>query len=186
MPKYGEFQHCKKHTVLLMLNVFFEWGKKLVFYCIPLNDSIKAKDLFFDEVTAFHQTDNALKQIYYCLLHDKKEFRAFFNCVGCKANIVDIERLIRDKFHAQICEKADLQNFILENPIKLSYCLALINTNNRYSITPPWVIMNFPDVERVMYLLRNKPCIVGCGCQGDGVIDRLNRGMSGMSITPSL
>lgn len=34
MPKYGEFQHCKKHTVLLMLNVFFEWGTALVFYCI--------------------------------------------------------------------------------------------------------------------------------------------------------
>lgn len=128
----------------------------------PLNDSIKAKDLFFDEVTAFHQTDNALKQIYYCLLHDQKEFCAFFDCVGYKETSLDIEKLIRNKFHAQICEKADLQNFISENPIELSYCLALINANNRYSITPPWVLMNFPDVERIMYLLRSKPCIEGC------------------------
>lgn len=128
----------------------------------PLNDSIKAKDLFFDEVTAFHQTDNVLKQIYYYLLHDKKEFCAFFDCVGYKENSVDIEKLIREKFHAQNCEKADLQKFILENPIELSYCLALINANNRYSITPPWVLKNFPDVERIMYLLRSKPCIEGC------------------------
>ena len=34
----------------------------------PLNDSIKAKDLFFDEVTAFQQTDDTLKQIFYYLL----------------------------------------------------------------------------------------------------------------------
>ncbi|MEA4925456.1 MAG: RecQ family ATP-dependent DNA helicase [Syntrophomonadaceae bacterium] len=128
----------------------------------PLNDSIKAKDLFFDEVTAFHQTDHALKQIYYCLLRDKKEFRAFFDCVGYKEDSSDIENLIRDKFHAQICEKADLQQFIVENPIELAYCLALINANNRYSITPPWVLKNFPDVERIMYLLRSKPCMEGC------------------------
>ena len=29
----------------------------------PLNDSIKAKDLFFDEVAAYQQTDETLKQI---------------------------------------------------------------------------------------------------------------------------
>ena len=38
----------------------------------PLNDSIKAKDLFFDEVTAFHNTDNTLKRIYYYLLNNKR------------------------------------------------------------------------------------------------------------------
>ncbi|WP_366556977.1 RecQ family ATP-dependent DNA helicase [Desulfosporosinus sp. BICA1-9] len=42
----------------------------------PLNDSIKAKDLFFDEVSAFQQTSNTLKQIFYYLLKDKKEFYA--------------------------------------------------------------------------------------------------------------
>ena len=33
----------------------------------PLNDSIKAKDLFYDEIAAFKQTDETLKQIF-CLL----------------------------------------------------------------------------------------------------------------------
>lgn len=44
----------------------------------------------------------------------------------------------------------------------MSYCLVLINANGQYSITPPWVLKNFPDVERIMYLLRSKPCIEGC------------------------
>jgi len=128
----------------------------------PLNDSIKAKDLFCAEVMAFQQTDSTLKQIYYYLLKDQKEFRSFFDCVGYRENNIDIERLIREKFHAQICEKANIQNIILEYPIELSYCLALVNTNDRYSITPPWVVKNFPDVERIMFLLRSKPCLEGC------------------------
>src|SRR5580765_5194690 len=48
----------------------------------PLNDSIKAKDLFFDEVAAFQQTDEALKQILYLLLNDRKEFHSFFRFIG--------------------------------------------------------------------------------------------------------
>src|SRR5690606_11934366 len=41
-------------------------------------------------------------------------------------------------------------------------CLALINTGDRYSITPPWVLKNYPAVDSLMYLLRNRPCVKGC------------------------
>src|SRR5688572_19324900 len=44
----------------------------------PLNDSIKAKDLFYDEVSIFNQADERLKQIFYLLLIDKKEFHSFY------------------------------------------------------------------------------------------------------------
>src|SRR4030042_2807251 len=47
----------------------------------PLNDSIKARDLFFDEVSAFSQLDNSLKTIYFLLLNDKKELRSFFEYI---------------------------------------------------------------------------------------------------------
>jgi len=45
----------------------------------PLNDAIKARDLFFDEVSAFQQAGNALKQIFYGLLKDQKEFWHLFS-----------------------------------------------------------------------------------------------------------
>jgi len=128
----------------------------------PLNDSIKAKDLFFDEVAAFQQTDEKLKQILYSLLNAKKEFQAFFNFVSYTTNEKNLEKLIQDKFHTEICENLNLQKFIVENPIELAYCLALINCQNRYSITPPWILKTYPDVERIMIALRNKPCIQGC------------------------
>jgi ATP-dependent DNA helicase RecQ len=128
----------------------------------PLNDSIKARDLFFDEVAAFHQTDEKLKQILFLLLNDKKEFYSFFQFIAYKCSSINLEKQIFEKFHSEICEHADLTKIISEHPIELAYSLALINCRNRYSITPPWVLKTLPEIERVMNTLRNKPCLTGC------------------------
>ncbi len=128
----------------------------------PLNDSIKAKDLFYDEVAAFQQTDETLKQILYLLLIDKKEFQSFFHFISYKCNKTNLEKIIREKFHLEICENADLTKIISSNPIELAYSLALINCQNRYSITPPWVLKTYHEIERVMIALRSKPCLTGC------------------------
>ena len=128
----------------------------------PLNDSIKAKDLFFDEVSNFNQTDEKLKQIFYLLLNDKKEFNSFFCFIEYTSSDRQTEKLIREKFDSVICQHSDLSKIISEHPIELGYCLSLINCNNRYSITPPWVLKNFPKVERIMFLLKSNPCLTGC------------------------
>lgn len=133
----------------------------------PLNDSIKAKDLFFDEITAFKETDEKLKQIFYLLLNNKKEFRSFFRYIEYSSDRNDIENLIREKFENEICEQVNLSKIISEHPIELAYCLSLINSFINFkkiqSITPPWILKNYPEVERIMFQLRNKPCIQGCG-----------------------
>ena len=128
----------------------------------PLNDAIKAKDLFFDEVTAFNETTPHLKQIYFKLLGDKKAFASFFSYIGFTSDSQNTTKLILDQFSTHICGNVDVEKLIIESPVELAYCLALINTHSRYSITPPWVLKNYPDIERVMYLLRSNPCLVGC------------------------
>ena len=128
----------------------------------PLNDSIKAKDLFFDEIAAFQQTDESLQKIFYLLLSNQKEFKSFFKFIDFKSNETDIESIIRLKFHSTICKHANLGKIIDEHPIELAYCLALINVNDKYSITPPWVLKSYKDVERIMFLLRSSPCLQGC------------------------
>lgn len=128
----------------------------------PLNDSIKAKDLFFDEVSIFNQEEEKLKQIFYMLLNDKREFHSFFRFIEYKSSETDIEKVIREKFQSLICENTNLTKIISEHPIELAYCLAVINCNNRYSITPPWVLKNYPKVERLMFLLRSNPCLTSC------------------------
>nr|WP_306305497.1 RecQ family ATP-dependent DNA helicase [Porphyromonas macacae] len=132
----------------------------------PLNDSIKAKDLFYDEVLAFSQTEETLKQIFYLLLKDKKEFYAFFDFIAYISINSDVESLIRQKFKNEICEQVELGKIIVEHPIELAYSLSLVNSfilhQKTHSITPPWVLRNYPEVERIMFNLRNKPCISGC------------------------
>jgi ATP-dependent DNA helicase RecQ len=132
----------------------------------PLNDSIKAKDLFYDEIAAFKQTDETLKHIFYLLLNDKKEFQAFFRYTAFSSAGLSLETLILEKFNKEICENADLKQIISEYPIELAYCLSLIDSfihhQNFHSITPPWVLKSYPEVERIMFLLRNKPCLCGC------------------------
>jgi len=128
----------------------------------PLNDAVKAKDLFFDELSAFSELDSDLKQIYSSLLEDKKEFASFFSYINYPIFKGDIKGLIQGRFSDKICQYIEFDKLIQENAVELAYCLALINSNSRYSITPPWVIKNYSDVERVMYLLRSNPCITGC------------------------
>ena len=132
----------------------------------PLNDSIKAKELFDSEIAAFKQTDKTLQQIFYLLLAKQKEFQAFFRFIAYTSENADIEKLVRQKFKNEICEHADLTKIISEHPIALAYCLSLINSfiheNITHSITPPWVLKNYPEVEQIMLRLRNKPCVSGC------------------------
>ncbi len=118
--------------------------------------------LFFSESQAFQKTDDSLQKIFYLLLSDQKEFHAFFQCIHYKTDQENIEELIRKKFRESICENAVLSNLIINHPVELAYSLSLIQANDRYSITPPWVLKRFPEVERIMFRLRNKPCITGC------------------------
>lgn len=137
----------------------------------PLNDAIKAKDLFYDEITAFKQTDEMLQCIFYSLLSNQREFYAFFRFMAYVSTNIETEKLICQKFKNEICEQADLTKIIAENPIELAYCLSLIHSfiqhKRVHSITPPWVLKNYPEVERIMFRLRNKPCISGCAYCND-------------------
>ncbi|MDR2235302.1 MAG: RecQ family ATP-dependent DNA helicase [Chryseobacterium sp.] len=132
----------------------------------PLHDSIKAKDLFYAELTAFRETDQTLKQIFYLLLKDRREFNAFFRYTDYSVEETDVRKLILIKFKDEICEHADLAQLISEYPVELAYSLSLthsfIEHQEIHSITPPWVLKNYPETERIMFLLRNRPCIPGC------------------------
>lgn len=128
----------------------------------PKNDAQKAKELFFDEVSAFQNLDERLKTIYYNLLFEQPEFGGFFKYLDYKPFTIETEKLISEVFSGIICAHSGLSLLITEHPVELAYCLALINAHNRYSITPRWVLKNYYYVEKVMYLLRTNPCLTGC------------------------
>jgi len=129
----------------------------------PLNDSIKARDLFYDEISAFRQLDENLKSIYCMLLSGNPDFASFFEYLSFTVTETkSAAGLIHARFNGLICGNVNIERLIIESPVELTYCLALINCADRYSITPPWVLKSFPMVERIMHLLRSNPCITGC------------------------
>ncbi|MGN1103211.1 MAG: RecQ family ATP-dependent DNA helicase, partial [Huintestinicola sp.] len=123
----------------------------------PLNDAIKAKELFYDEVNAFLSLDDEMKLIYYMLLKNNIYFTAFFDYLGFSEND-DLETAIQVRFSGEICENAPLSNIISDSPVELAYCLALISATEEYSLIPRWVQMNYPNVDRIMRALRNTSC----------------------------
>ena len=144
----------------------------------PLNDAIKAMDLFFDEVNAFECLSGNLKSIYYALLHGHGLFSGFFQYMksgeesagnlfrnplaGHPPDAEQAEAMIKAEFNGRICSHAPLADIINDRPVELAYCLALISTDDRYSVTPPWVYRSFPDIEHIVRILRNDPCEEGC------------------------
>jgi ATP-dependent DNA helicase RecQ len=130
----------------------------------PVNDAQKAQDLFSDEVNAFNLLPQQMKLILSSLLAQVPGFAGFFNYTGF-SEIQTTEKTvesIRALFGEGICQQADLQSFIQKHPVALAYTLALLHGNDRYSITPPWVLHQYPDTERILFLLRNSPCVSGC------------------------
>ncbi|MGY6522178.1 MAG: RecQ family ATP-dependent DNA helicase [Mongoliitalea sp.] len=128
----------------------------------PLNDAIKAKDLFHDEEGAFLALDPVMQTIFYGLLHQTTAFRGFFQYMGFHLLNQPLEELIHTHFHGKICSHAAIEHFTQDKPIALAYALALIHANDRHSITPPWVLQQYPDTDRLMTLLKGRPCLQGC------------------------
>lgn len=128
----------------------------------PVNDSKKAMKLFYDEINAYNKLPKSIKGIYCNLLSEIEEFKGFFEYVGLEPSITDFQTAVRTVYQDNICTNADLQTFINNFPIELAYSLALINTDDYHSITPPWLLHNFPQIENIIKYLRNIPCKEGC------------------------
>ncbi len=127
----------------------------------PYVDSTKARDLFYDEVTAFRALDPGLHQIYLKLLDQSEYFGSFFSFLQMNREYGETEQLIRNYFLGRICSNKDISKYIDRDPVALAYALALITCDRPDSITPPWVLHHFPNVERIVFKLRADPCVMG-------------------------
>ncbi|MEL7146431.1 MAG: RecQ family ATP-dependent DNA helicase, partial [Bacteroidota bacterium] len=128
----------------------------------PLNDAIKAKELFHEEINAYNRLDSRLKALYRKLLFERQEFHAFFRFLKEGDHPSSAESLIREIYANNICSNVDLNQLIADSSIALAYALSLINAENHHSISPRWVLKSYPDTEKAIFLLRNNPCLEGC------------------------
>ena len=123
----------------------------------PLNDAKKTMALFFDEVNQFKMLDKKIRKIYCALLDSTEGFHGFFRYNNSTPHPIT-ERAVKSAFDGKLCMSADISALMENNPVELAYTLALIGTGDRYSVTPPWVLKNYPQVDSIMKLLRNTPC----------------------------
>ena len=129
----------------------------------PVNDCEKAHDLLMDEVARWNTLSEERKTIFSTLLQGVKEFEGFLEFVGPKQEKKNsIANLIHSVYHGKICEHASIESIIIHNPCELAYALALVDTTDHRSITPPWVLYNYPTVEHVVRMLRHTKCEKGC------------------------
>ncbi len=136
----------------------------------PVNDCEKAKDLLMDEVACWEALSEEKKTIFATLLQEVPEFEGFMDFVKAKAGKREkLADLIRSEYHSRICAHANIENIITHYPCELAYALALIDTTDHRSITPPWVLYNYPNVEQVVRLLRNTICDDGCAYCNKGL-----------------
>ena len=129
----------------------------------PVNDCEKALDLLMDEIASWSLLAEEKKLIFATLLHDIFEFKGFFEFVDAKIDKkYHLASLIRSAYHGKICTHADIESIIAKYPCELAYALALIDTTDYRSVTPPWVLFNYPKVEYVVKLLRQTRCSDNC------------------------
>ncbi len=129
----------------------------------PVNDSIKSRDLLYDEINAFHLLPDELKTILYTLLHNKAGFEGFFRLISFVPSLqLTANELLKNYFQGLVCNNIDLDTLIQNKPIDLAYSLAIINAKDNSSITPPWVVKSFPGTVEVIQILKDTPCTQGC------------------------
>ena len=124
----------------------------------PVNDCEKARDLLFDEVEHWHSLPENKRRIFASLLRGKPEFDGFLNFVGASVQRGGLTGLIQQEYKGLVCTHAPFDTLISLSPCELAYSLALIDTTDYRSVTPGWVLRNYPEVEYVMKLLRQTPC----------------------------
>lgn len=126
----------------------------------PVNDCIKARDLLVDEISKWRSLSSEKKAIFKMLLSGKPEFEGFLMLMSDETEPVSgtVAELIESCYDGRICANADLQPLIADHPVALAYALALIDTTDYRSVTPPWVLHSYPDVEYVVKTLRHTRC----------------------------
>lgn len=132
----------------------------------PLNDAKKARSLFYDEINAFSKLDLPKKRLFFTLLGDKPEFSGFFRFVGFDQGFEELSEAAHSIYAGMICAESDIESLASEYPVELAYALALVGTNDHYSITPPWLTKSHPQIETVMKFLRSIPCGKCDYCRG--------------------
>ena len=130
----------------------------------PLSDAKKAKILYEDEISAFRNLPESRQLLYYDLTSGDAHFHDFYKSAdyspGWRPMFLrkSLSESILTTLSSLVCSNAAIESLVKKYPVEFAYATAVILTRDRNSITPAWVLKNYPAVEKIIYLLRNKNC----------------------------
>lgn len=129
----------------------------------PVNDCVKARELWMDEMNQWKNLPDRMKYVYATLLSESREFEGFLQMVGAPdPDKTQVAKWVKEAFRGKVCEHADVADMASHQPVELAFALALIETTDHRSITPAWVLHNYPNVENMVRQLRHTRCEEGC------------------------
>lgn len=128
----------------------------------PLNDCQKAKVLLLDEIEHWFLLPENKRKIFASLLKGQKEFEGFLYMVNAEYCDDELTELIKETYKSKICSHADINLLTKQYSCELAYALAIISTVDNRSVTPGWVLQNYPNVEYIMKLICQTKCNEGC------------------------
>ena len=128
----------------------------------PVNDCEKARTLLLDELARWHSLPDEKRRLFASLLKGKEEFEGFLHMANAEYIRDGISELIKQLYVGKICLNADIDQLVRQYPCGLAYALALIDTTDNHSVTPGWVLHNYPEVEYIIKQLRHTRCKEGC------------------------
>ena len=114
-----------------------------------------------DEIAAWNLLSENKRKIFTLLLQHEEEFRGFLKYVGTietDETTTDVSELILSEYKNHICAHADIPTLAAQSPCGLAYALALIGTDDYQSVTPGWVLHNYPEEEHFIYVLCHTQC----------------------------
>ena len=124
----------------------------------PLCDARLSKELLIDEVHAFNDLEERMKNLYWNLLGAQAGFDGFFQVINYSGAINSPWKLCCEILGKNICISTNMEERFAQKPIEAAYCCALIKYGCPESIIPYWVIYKFPDIIDLIHALRNNIC----------------------------
>lgn len=125
----------------------------------PLYDAELCKTLLGDLMEAFYKTPTPLQRLYFNLLQNHPGFDGFFllfkpELLPPKLSLEQLTESFKTVFSNITCNQAQLKEVIIQHPAELALAAALISTNDPNSLPPPWVLHQFPEVQKIINQLR--------------------------------
>lgn len=126
-------------------------------YSNPLSDCKLTKQLLNEELEAFDKLTDQVKLAFNYLLRNDNNYLPFLDLCNIPNKAITFSN-ITELFSGSICSSVNTKAIVDDDPIAFAYALAIVLTNDNYSICSSWVLHKIPRAQELLEELRFNNC----------------------------